>query len=110
MRTRISAVVPCYNAGPFLRQTLQSVLAQTCPVFEIIVVDDGSTDESAAVAKTFRPLVRVIQQENRGESVARNRGIDEAQGDWVALLDADDIWEPTKLEKQIETIQSAPGE
>jgi glycosyltransferase involved in cell wall biosynthesis len=96
----ISVVIPCYNAGRFLRETLDSVLRQTCAPLEVIVVDDGSTDDSAAIAQSYETPVRVIRQTNQGESVARNRGMDEAQGEWIALLDADDCWEPDKLQKQ----------
>lgn len=103
----ISVVIPCYNAAPFLRETLDSVLNQTRPAMEVIVVDDGSTDDSAAIAESYGPPVRVICQENQGESVARNRGMDEAQGDWIALLDADDRWLPHKLERQLDALRAA---
>lgn len=93
----VSVVIPCYNGAPFLRETLGSVLAQTHAPLEVLVVDDGSTDDSAAIAETFGPPVRVIRQANQGESVARNRGIDEARGDWLAFLDADDLWKPHYL-------------
>ncbi len=96
----VSCVIPCYNAAPYLRETLDSVLKQSCPPQEILLVDDGSTDASAAIAASYGPRVRVIRQANRGESVARNRGIDQARGPWVALLDADDRWEADKLAKQ----------
>lgn len=98
-------VIPCYNAARFLEQTLGSVLAQTYPALEVIVVDDGSTDESARIAGSFGPVVRVIRQTNQGESTARNRGMAEARGDWVALLDADDIWEPEKLQCQVDVVR-----
>jgi glycosyltransferase involved in cell wall biosynthesis len=101
----VTVVTPCYNGSPFLRETLESVLGQTYPVKEIIVIDDGSTDDSAAIAESFGPPVRVIRQENQGESVARNRGIEEAHGDWIAFLDADDLWKPHKLERQIAAIE-----
>lgn len=104
----VSVVIPCYNAAPFLRETLDSAINQTYPPLEILVIDDGSTDDSAAIAESFGPPVRVIRQPNQGESVARNRGIDEAQGDWVAFLDADDVWKPEKTEKQVTAIKSAP--
>ncbi|MEQ8848772.1 glycosyltransferase family A protein [Botrimarina sp.] len=97
-----SVVVPCYNGAPFLRETLDSVLAQTAPPLEILVIDDGSTDDSAAVAESYGDPVRVIRQPNQGESVARNRGIDEARAEWVAFLDADDLWRPSKLAAQLE--------
>jgi glycosyltransferase involved in cell wall biosynthesis len=100
----VSAVIPCYNGARFLRETLESVRAQSHPVLEVIVVDDGSTDDSAAIAESFGPPVRVIRQPNQGESVARNRGIDEAKGDWIAFLDADDKWEPEKLKRQCQAI------
>jgi hypothetical protein len=96
----ISVVIPCYNGTKFLRETLDSVLAQTLPALEVIVVDDGSTDGSAGIADSYGPPVRVIRQPNQGESVARNRGIEEAKGEWVAFLDADDLWLPDKLAEQ----------
>jgi glycosyltransferase involved in cell wall biosynthesis len=98
----ISVVIPCYNAERFLRETLESVLKQTFLPLEIIVIDDGSTDNSAAIAASFGGIVRVERQKNQGESVARNRGMDLARGEWVALLDADDLWHPLKLQKQVE--------
>ena len=97
----VSVVIPCYNAADFLHETLQSVLAQSHVPVEVLVIDDGSTDDSAQIADSYGPLVRVIGQENRGESVARNRGVAEAGGDWVAFVDADDVWEPDKLEAQL---------
>jgi glycosyltransferase involved in cell wall biosynthesis len=94
----VTVIIPCYNAAPFLRETLESVMNQTQLPLEVLVIDDGSTDDSAAIAESFDPPVRVIRQPNRGESVARNRGIDEARGVWLAFLDADDLWHPTKTE------------
>ncbi|MFA5864845.1 MAG: glycosyltransferase [Phycisphaerae bacterium] len=95
-----SVIIPCYNGSPFITEAIQSVLNQTVPVMEIIVVDDGSTDDSAAIAERFGPPVRVIRQKNAGVSEARNRGIREAKGEWIAFLDADDLWQSDKLEKQ----------
>ena len=106
----ISVVIPCYNAAAFLRATIESILGQTQPVLEVIVVDDGSTDDSARIAESFGPPVRVIRQPNQGESAARNRGIEAAAGEWVAFLDADDLWLPTKVELQAEAIRSAPAD
>ncbi|MGH9463241.1 MAG: glycosyltransferase family 2 protein [Vicinamibacteria bacterium] len=96
----VSVVIPCYNGAAFLRETLASVLAQTHPVLEVIVVDDGSTDDSAEIAASFGPPVRVIRQPNQGESVARNRGVRESRGEWIAFLDADDAWLPNRIEAQ----------
>ena len=107
MDQSVTVVIPCYNAARFLRQTLESVLNQTHAPLEVLVIDDGSTDESAAIAQSYGPPVRVICQPNQGESVARNRGIEEARGDWIAYLDADDLWLPEKLERQLAAVQ--PG-
>jgi glycosyltransferase involved in cell wall biosynthesis len=90
----ISVITPCYNGAKYLRETIESVLAQTYPPLEMIVVDDGSTDDSAAIAESFGPPVRVIRQTNQGESTARNRGIAEARGDYLHFLDADDLLHP----------------
>lgn len=100
-RNTVSVVIPCYNGSAFVRETLESALNQTHAPLEAIVVDDGSTDDSASIAESFGSPVRVIRQENQGESVARNRGIEEARGEWIAFLDADDVWKPEKLEKQL---------
>ena len=105
-KSTVSVVIPCYNGAAFLRETLASVLAQTHPVLEVIVVDDGSTDDSADIAASFGPPVRVARQPNRGESVARNRGVRESRGDWIAFLDADDAWLPNRIEAQF--AQSPP--
>lgn len=105
--TTVSVVIPCYNGAKFLRETLGSALAQTLPPLEILVIDDGSTDDSADLARSYGPPVRVISQENQGESFARNRGIEEAKGEWVAFLDADDLWMPEKLASQVRAI--GPG-
>ncbi|MEM9365517.1 MAG: glycosyltransferase family 2 protein [Planctomycetota bacterium] len=103
----VSVVIPCYNGSPFLPATLDSVLAQTHSPMEVIVVDDGSTDDSAAIAASYGNPVRVIRQKNQGESVARNLGMDQARGDWVAFLDADDLWNPRKLQAQVDLVE--PG-
>jgi hypothetical protein len=103
----ISVVIPCYNAERFIRQTLESVLQQTHQPLEVVLVDDGSTDNSAAIASSLGGLIRVERQRNQGESVARNRGMEMARGEWIALLDADDIWYPQKLQRQVEAWQSS---
>lgn len=95
---KISVVIPAYNAAPYLPRCLASISAQTLPPCEVIVVDDGSTDNTAQVAEALG--AKVIRQPNGGISVARNHGIRQAAGDWIALLDADDSWEPEKLARQ----------
>ncbi|MGQ9606919.1 MAG: glycosyltransferase family 2 protein [Thermogutta sp.] len=105
-RPTVSVVIPVWNAARYLPETLRSVLRQTRPPEEIVVVDDGSTDASAAVAEGFGPTVRVLRQENRGESAARNRGIEAARGEWIAFLDADDLWHPDKLARQLAAVRA----
>lgn len=103
--TDYSVVIPCFNAAPFLRETLESACQQTLPPREVLVIDDGSTDDSPQIAETFGSPVRVVRQTNQGESVARNRGIDEAAGEWIAFLDADDRWEPDKTQRQLAAVE-----
>lgn len=95
--TRISVVIPCYNAEKFLAEALASVMAQTLSPHEVIVVDDGSRDASVKVAGGFPSVKLIAQPENLGGSAARNRGVKEAEGELIAFLDADDIWEPHHL-------------
>jgi glycosyltransferase involved in cell wall biosynthesis len=94
----VSVVIPAHNEQIYIADAIRSVQSQTCDVLEVIVVDDGSTDETALVAR--RLGARVIRQDNRGVSAARNTGIRAAVGTWTAFLDADDIWEPEKIEMQ----------
>lgn len=104
----VSVVIPAYNAAGFLPDAIDSVLAQTMSDLEVIVVDDGSTDETESVVSRYGPPVRYLRQQNQGVSVARNRGIDESQGRYVAFLDADDTWMPHKLERQLEDLSRHP--
>jgi glycosyltransferase involved in cell wall biosynthesis len=101
-----TVVVTNYNYGRFLPHALDSVLAQSYPHIEVIAVDDGSTDNSHEVLRAYGSRVRVIHQENRGISEARNRGIRESRGELVAFLDADDAWLPEKLSKQVAHLES----
>jgi glycosyltransferase involved in cell wall biosynthesis len=94
---RISVVIPAYNAAATLGRAIESVLAQSWPAHEIVVVDDGSSDDTAAVAEAFGKPVRYIHQDNAGPSAARNRGVKEASGDWIAFLDADDWYTAERL-------------
>ncbi len=103
----ISVVIPAYNAGQRLRTAIESVLAQDFQASEILVVDDGSKDNTTEIANEY-PQVTCIRQENSGASAARNRGIREAHGDWIAFLDADDYWYPNRLADAAEIIQANP--
>lgn len=102
MRTapRISVVIPAYNAAKFIGRAIASVQAQTLPADEIIVIDDGSEDHIASVIEELPGNIRLIHQRNGGPGSARNHGAKVAEGDWIALLDADDAWLPNKLERQ----------
>src|SRR5829696_4721541 len=108
-RPTISAIVPAYNAERFIADAVRSVLGQSIPVIECVVVDDGSGDRTAEVAETFGPPVVVVRQENRGVSGARNRGVTASRGQLLAFLDADDSWHPTRLERQLNALASSPA-
>jgi glycosyltransferase involved in cell wall biosynthesis len=108
MAFSVSVVIPTYNYGQFIAEAIDSVLQQTCPVDEIIIVDDGSTDETRAVVEAFGDRVRYIKQENAGVCAARNRGVAETSGEVIAFLDADDIWEANKVEKQLAAFVEDP--
>lgn len=105
----ISVVIPCYNASAYIAATLRSVLAQKGVTLEVIVVDDGSIDGSAELVGREFPQVLLLRQPNRGVAVARNLGISRATHDWVAFVDADDIWLPGKLQAQWDKLQQNPG-
>ena len=105
----VSIVIPAYNCALYLQETIQSMLAQEgVGAMEIIVVDDGSTDGTANIARAFGDPVRVVEQRNAGVSTARNHGLREARGDFIALVDHDDYWLPTKLANQLTAFQVHP--
>lgn len=107
---KVSVIIPAYNHGRFLSETVSSVLAQTYQDFELVVVDDGSTDNTRQVVNIFRdPKIKYLYQENRGLSAARNTGIHASAGEYIALLDSDDIWLPRKLELQVGLLDSHPA-
>src|SRR5437588_6877362 len=97
----VTAVIPTYNYGRFVTQALESVLAQTYANIEIIVVDDGSKDDTREQLASYADRIRYIYQENQSVAAARNTGIRAAAGDLVAFLDADDVWHPQKVELQM---------
>lgn len=101
----VSVVIPNYNYARFLGQAIDSVLAQTYPSVEIVVVDDGSKDESAHVLRQYEGRVRPILQVNQGVSAARNNGIAASRGEAIAFLDSDDVWDPRKIELQVRKLE-----
>ena len=106
--TRLSVRLPVYNAAPYLTESLNSLLAQTRPADQIVIVNDGSTDHSLDLLQQFmrrEPRIQIIDQKNQGVSVARNRGLALCEGDFVALMDADDICHPNRFSVQLETMQ-----
>jgi glycosyltransferase involved in cell wall biosynthesis len=112
-RTLTSVVIPAYNAELYIERTLRSALCQTYRDIEVIVVDDGSTDNTRAIAETFAGTddrVRIISVPNGGVAKARNLGIAEAKGEYVAFLDADDLWHPTKIERQVAAMSGKCGD
>lgn len=105
----VSVVIPAFNAEKFIEHAIESVLSQTYPNLELIVVDDGSTDSTPDIAASFvDPRVRTVSQPNRGVATARNLGMAQSSGQLIAFLDADDRWDPEKLEKQVGAIASQP--
>lgn len=106
---QVSVIIPAYNSMEYLPKTLDTVLCQTFTDFEVIIVDDGSTDSIKDWVKEISDArVRLISQPNQGASRARNNGISNAAGEFIAFLDSDDLWEPTKLEKQLDLFVDAP--
>jgi glycosyltransferase involved in cell wall biosynthesis len=103
----VSVIIPVYNGGRYLRAALESVFAQTYRPFEVIVVDDGSVDDSGVIAQSF-PDVHYIHQANQGVAAARNHGIEAARGEFLAFLDQDDLWTPEKLKLQMDHLLSHP--
>ena len=105
----VSVVVPTYNCAPYLARALHSVLDQTYPNLECIVIDDGSTDDTPQILEAFGSRIHAIKQANAGASAARNAGIEAARGAYIAFLDADDYWLPTKIANQLEVFRKHPG-
>lgn len=108
-KMKFSVVIPLYNKGEHIIQTLNSVLAQSMDDFEILVIDDGSSDNSYALAQSVKsPKIRLFQQKNQGVSVARNVGIEQARGEYISFLDADDVWHPDYLQTIHQLTQKYP--
>ncbi|MFH2066714.1 MAG: glycosyltransferase [Pseudomonadota bacterium] len=104
----VSVIIPTYNRAWIVKEAIRSVLAQTFPDYELIVVDDGSTDNTQAILSEFQDEIVVIRQNNAGVSAARNHGVDAAKGELIAFLDSDDLWLPNKLEIQVGFFFSSP--
>lgn len=105
---QISVIIPTYNRESLVCEAIDSVLEQTSPADEIIVVDDGSTDSTLFRLEAYQNQIKILQQPNRGISAARNLGIQHAQYDWLAFLDSDDLWKPTKLQRQRQALEQQP--
>ncbi|HLG03363.1 MAG TPA: glycosyltransferase family A protein, partial [Bacteroidia bacterium] len=105
---QVSVIIPAYNAARFLAETIRSVQHQTFRNWELIIVDDGSIDKTKDIAAPFLTddRIRYVYQENAGVSSARNRGLSEARGEFIAFLDADDLWLPENLAKKVEYLES----
>jgi hypothetical protein len=104
----VSVIIPSFNHARYIRECIDSVFCQTFKDFEVIVVDDGSSDESLDILRSFGNRIRLIEQSNRGTQAARNRGLQLAKGKYIALLDSDDGWLPNKLEVQIDALSRQP--
>lgn len=104
----VSVIIPTYNRRDFLAEAVASVQSQTYRDWELIVVDDGSEDGTRGMVESLPGPLRFISQEHRGVSAARNRGLAEARGEWIAYLDSDDLWHPRKLEIQVRYVESHP--
>ena len=104
----VSVIIPAYNRFPMLCEAIDSVFAQTYSDYELIVVDDGSTDKTGTIPDLYKGKLHYIYQENSGPSAARNRGAVEARGEWTAFLDSDDLWQPEKLERQRAAMERTP--
>ncbi|HXH20995.1 MAG TPA: glycosyltransferase family 2 protein [Dehalococcoidia bacterium] len=104
----VSIVIPAYNVGPYIGATIDSALAQTYRPVEVIVVDDGSTDETASVCASFGDRIFYLRQRNRGAAAARNTGLRHAHGEFVAFLDGDDLWDPRTVATQVDAVQRFP--
>ena len=103
---RVSVIIPTYNRADLIGETVESVLSQTFDDFEIIIVDDGSTDSTREVVRGFDGPIKYIYQENQGVSCARNRGFEASRGDYICFLDSDDVWSPRMLEREVSLLDS----
>ena len=109
-RPLVSVVIPAYNSARFIHETLESVRQQTWPALEVFIIDDGSSDDTVSIARSFGlEWFHVVEQKNSGACVARNRGLDLSKGKYIQFLDADDVLSPDKIEKQVGMLEKNPG-
>src|SRR5690606_1176147 len=106
----VSVITPTYNRADFIGEAVESVLAQTYPNFELVIIDDGSTDNTRDILEPYLKdsRIRLFHQQNQGQSVARNRGLEEATGEFICFLDSDNAWFPEKLEKSLKAFDHNP--
>ena len=104
----VSIIIPTYNRQSWIKEALESVLCQSYSHYELIVVDDGSCDNTSNFLRSLDTPARYFFQSNQGPSAARNKGLDLSRGEWIAFLDSDDLWKPEKLKKQMEVLQKEP--
>lgn len=107
LNNKVTVIIPTYNRAHFIKDAVESVLNQTYQDFELIVIDDGSTDNTREVLAVYKDKLTYIYQDNQGRSSARNQGIKLAQAEYIAFLDSDDVWFPDKLERQVPVLESA---
>lgn len=108
MALDISVIIPTYNRAHLIRQTIHSILKQSYPPVEVIVVDDGSTDDTEAVLRQFGSAIKYLRIDNAGQARARNIGAEASTAEWIAFCDSDDLWEPNKLSFQVRLFEKAP--
>lgn len=109
MKPEVSVVIPAYNAEKYLAETIRSVLDQTYNSYEVIVVDDGSSDGTLEVARSFEPRIKALAKSNGGPASARNLAIRNSRGAYIAFLDSDDLWTPDKLDRQVALLENNPA-
>ncbi|MBD1851951.1 glycosyltransferase family A protein [Leptolyngbya sp. FACHB-711] len=106
---KVTVIIPAYGVEKYIASTIESVLAQSYQNFELVIVDDGSPDRSVEICQRFKdPRIRILRQENQGPAAARNLGIANSSGEYIAFLDGDDLWQPDKLAKHVEHLNNAP--
>jgi glycosyltransferase involved in cell wall biosynthesis len=109
MNALVTVIVPVYNGEKYLKEALDTIFAQTHPLVEVVVIDDGSTDGTAEIAANFGSKVHIIRKQNGGIGAARNIGVEAATGDYIAFLDADDLWTESKLLQQLQLFRKDPA-